>query len=464
MDREQWIDRLTETCLGECLGGKGPPDLSGRVLARADRSRRRFAIGWAAAAAAALLVAGLISVWWPGEPQKPISRKPAYAEPAAIGDYRVEGDGTVRRGAIVHTDEGTAELSMGGYAYVTMEPGSSAQIAGTQNAEEVVLTRGEIDCEVNASRGRLFAVRTELGTVSVVGTRFTVQLTEEETEMNGKKMLVNVLVGTVLVTGLNGAQSVVSAGERRAVDRGGQRQAVDRGGQRQAVDRGVRAAMTRLTTPTITEAKTPLEKEAVALALQERALQAKQQEIETKVLADAEVAAAMKAAFDAMAACEADVNANPEYADLKKEREQVSTELRQVFRGGAGRQDRANREERMRKFRELQTRSNQLREKMAKLTTEVKELAGLKKKKDEAVAAFLTKYQATLAANKEHAEIDKQLKQIEAWSAAISEQLRAERTRQFRANREERRGNAGGAGAEEGEKKEGEVDNPFEGL
>jgi len=444
MDREQWADRLTDILLGERLGGEGPPDLSGRVLARAGRSGRRLAFRWAAAAAA-LLVAGIGSLWWPSAPQKPISRKPAYAAPAVSGDYRVEGDGTIRRGAVVHTDEGTAELSMGGYAHVTMKPGSSARIAGTQNAEEVVLTRGEIDCEVKASRSRLFVVRTELGTVSVVGTRFTVQLTGEETEMNGKKMLVKVLVGAVLVTGLNGAQSVVSAGERRTWDR------------------GMRRAMTRLTTPAIADAKTPLQKESVALALQERALQAKQQEIETAVLAGAEVAAAMKAAFDAMAACEADVNANPEYADLKKEREHVSAEMRTMWRGGRrDRRDRAAREERMKKFRELRTRSNELREKMAKLTTEVKELAGLKKKKDEAVAAFLTKYQATLEANKEYTAIGKQLTQIEAWSAAISEQVRAERMRQFRADREERRRKA--EEAKEGEKKKGEVDNPFEGI
>ena len=116
----------------------------------------------------------------------------------------------------------------------------------------------------------------------------------------------------------------------------------------------------------------------------------------------------------------------------------------------------------MKKFRELRTRSNELRKKMAKMTTEVKELAELKKKKDEAVAAFLTKYQATLDANKEYTEIGKQLTQIEAWSAAISEQLRAERMRQFRADREERRKKA--EEAKEGEKKKGEVDNPFEGL
>lgn len=445
MDREQWADRLTDICLGERLGGEGPPDLSDRILARAARSGRRLAFRWAAAAAAALLVAGLVSLWLPREEAKLVALPPAYAAPAVSGDYRIEGDGTIRRGAVVHTDEGTARLSMGGYAYVTMKPGSSARIAGAQNSEEVVLTRGEIDCEVKASSGRLFTVRTELGTVSVVGTRFTVQLTEEETEMNGKKMLVKVLVGAVLVTGLNGAQSVVSAGERRTWNR------------------GARQAMTRLTTPAIADAKTPLEKESVALALQERALQAKQQEIETEVLADAEVAAAMKTAFDAMAACEADLNMNPEYADLKTEREEVSTQMREMWRGGGrNRRDRAAREERMKKYRELRTRSTQLREKMAKMTTEVKELVGLKKKKDEAVAAFLTKYQATLDANKEYAAIGKQLTQIEAWSAAIAEQVRTERMQRYRAEREERRKKA--EEAKEGEKKKGEVDNPFEGI
>lgn len=443
MDREQWIDRLTETCLGEGLGGEGPPDLSGRILARAGRPRRPLVFRWAAAAAA-LFAVGLLWMSWPRETVELVAPPTAYAAPAASGDYRIEGDGKIRRGAVVLTDEGTATLSMGGYAYVTMKPESSVQVAGEQNAEGIVLTRGEVECEVDADAEKLFTVRTEFGTVSVVGTHFTVQLTGEETEMNGRKMLVKVLAGAVLVTGLNGGQSIVNAAERRTWGR------------------GARQAMTRLTTPAIADAKTPLEKEAVALGLQQRALQAKQQEIETQVLADADVAATMKAAFDAMAACEADVAANPEYADLKKEKEEISTQMREMWRGGRNRRDRAAREERMKKFRALRTRSNEVREKMAKLTTEVKGLAELKTKKDEAVAAFLTKYQAALDANKEYTEAAEELKKIEAMAGAVGEQMRTERTQRFRAEREERRKKA-----EELKKKEakpGEVENPFDGV
>ncbi len=437
MNRDLWIDRLTDTCLGECLGGEGPPDLSGRILARAGRSGRLLVFKCAAAAAAALLVAGLISVLGPRDPQERKPAAPSYAAPVVSGDYTVEGDGRIGRGAIVHTDDGTAELSLGGYARVTMRPGSTAQIAGAQNAEEVVLSRGDVKCDVDAAGTRTFAVRTEFGTVSVVGTRFTVQLTGEETQMNGRKMLVNVLAGVVLVTGLNGAQSVVTAGERRAWGRG-----------------GARAATARPTATALAEAKTPLEKESVALALQVQALRAKQQEIEAAILAEPDVAAAMKAVFDAKVAYDAALEANPEYADLKQEAEQASTELREAFRGRRGRRGREGREERMKKYRELSARSREAREKMAKLAGEVEGLAELATKKDEVVAAFLTKYQAALAANEDLVEIKKQMEKVDAWSRAASEQRRADRIQRYRQALEERRKKAEEAKDAEQEGKE----------
>jgi len=443
MDREQWIDQLTETFLGVGLGAEEPPDLSARILERAGRSRRLPVFRWAAAAAA-LVVAGLIWHSWPADPPKRIARPPAYAAPTASGDYRVEGDGKMERGAIVHTDEGMARLSMGGYAHVTMKPGSTVQLVGAQDAEEIILTRGEVECEVNADAEKLFTAQTEFGTVSVVGTHFTVQLIGEETEMNGRKMLVKVLVGAVMVTGLNGAQSVVNAAQAREWGRA-----------------GARPQMGRQGAPAIADAKTPLEKEAVALRLQLRALREQQRELETKVLQDAGVAAAMKAALDAMAASGAALEANPEYADLKKERAKVSADMRGMWRGVRDRRNREARQERMNKFREMRKRSGELRDKMAKLAADVKGLAALKTKKDEAIAAFLTKYQAALDANKDYAEIGKQLEQVRAWAGAAGEQMRTERTERRREEREERRKKA--EELKKQEEKPGEVDNPFEG-
>ncbi len=441
MDREQWTDQLTETFLGEWLSDEEPPDLSARILARARRSERLPVLRWAAAAAA-LVVAGLIWHWSPVEPPVRIPVPPAYAAPTASGDYQVEGRGRIERGAVIHTGEGVANLCMGGYADVTMKPGSTVQLAGAEGAEEIILTRGEIECEVDADAEKLFTVQTELGTVSVVGTRFTVQLTGEETAMNGKKMLVKVLAGAVMVTGLTGAQSVVNTAQAREF------------GRRGAWPRPGRQAATA-----IADAKTPIAKEAIALGLQERALREKQSEIEAKILADTGVAAAMKAAFDAMAACDGALEANPEYADMKKERAKISTDMRSMWGGGRGRGDREGRQERMNKFREMRTRSGELRNKMTKLAGEVKELVALKAKKDEAVAAFLSKYQAVLDADKGYAETGKQLEQVRVWARAAAERVGAERSERRRAEREERRKKA-----EELKKKEEnpeEVEDPF---
>jgi len=444
MDREQWTDQLTETFLGEWLSDEEPPDLTARILERAGRSRPLPVFRWAAAAAA-LIVAGLIWNWLPVEPPKHVeapSPRPAYAAPVISGDYRVEGPGPIERGAIVHTTEGVANLNIGGYADVMMKPGSTVQLAGAEGAEEIILTRGEIECEVDADAEKLFTVQTELGTVSVVGTRFTVQLTGEETAMNGKKMLVKVLAGAVLVTGLTGAQSVVNTAQAREFGR-----------------RGARPQASRQAGTTIADAKTPIAKESVALRLQERALREKQRELEGKILQDTGVAAAMKAMFDAMAASDAALEANPEYADMKKERAKMSTDMRGMWGGGRGRGNREARQERMNKFREMRKQSGELREKMAKLAGEVKGLAALKAKKDEAVAAFLSKYQAVLDADKGYAEVGEQLAKVRVWARAAGEKIGAERAERRRAERDERRKKA--EELKKQEEKPEEVENPF---
>ncbi len=268
--------------------------------------------------------------------------------------------------------------------------------------------------------------------------------------MNARKLVVVALVGLVC-----GIVAVADAAEPRWGRRGGQPRMPMWG---QGAD--------------LENAETPLEKESVALMLRARMLRTKRDDLEMAALQEADVAAAMKAALEAIAALDEALVGNPEYADMKQEREHVQAQARGLWQGAGARdwRDRRAREERMKKYRELSRRSEELRDKMAKFEAEVKEVGELKKKKDEAIAAFLDTYKAKLDANKDYAALGEELTNVEGRLRAVMERLNAERMRRYREQRDEARRKAEEERKKlEVEKKEGkegggEVENPFEGM
>ena len=169
--------------------------------------RRRRPVAWVAAAAAALVAAAVgLSLF--------LGRYPA---PRASGSYRVIGGGLVQRGSVVQTQAGSATVDLGGYCRVNLDAGSMLQIAGAKHAEEVFLKRGRIVCQADRDVGT-FAVRTEVGTVSVTGTQFAVGIIERtgDQDMFDKRMVVRVIAGAVLVSGAWG-QTTVRAGQTATV-------------------------------------------------------------------------------------------------------------------------------------------------------------------------------------------------------------------------------------------------------
>ena len=155
-------------------------------VARPRRSRRVLRVAALAAAVACVLIVGY----------KLFSG--GYPAPSIEGSYRiVEGDG-VGRGAVIETGAENAHLEIGGYCRVAVEPASVVRIEGEEANEKIVLEKGGVVCRVDSGQGA-FAVVTGLGTVSVTGTEFTVRLIEGETPMKGKKLLVKVAVGSVLI-------------------------------------------------------------------------------------------------------------------------------------------------------------------------------------------------------------------------------------------------------------------------
>jgi ferric-dicitrate binding protein FerR (iron transport regulator) len=205
MSPEHPRDKLIDLLLREELGGEAPPDLTERILARAFPRRRRR---WLAVLAAAglLLAAGLGWFCWPASPALSVE-----------GPCEVVDGGPVRRGAAVRTADRPATLKLGGYCRVELRQETLLKIEGQEKAEAVYLEAGEVLCTVTPHTGA-FAVRTPAGTVSVVGTQFSVRVIEEkgEREPMNRRMIVSVLAGVVVVSGAWGSFELF-AGDQREV-------------------------------------------------------------------------------------------------------------------------------------------------------------------------------------------------------------------------------------------------------
>lgn len=207
-------DEIVVETDGETLVNRARPAAARarRVSPRLKRMTRRE--GWrrwqVAAMAVALAATVLIAVGlWQGR----------YPAPEAQGAIEVAAGRKLERGATVKATGGGAALRLGGYCDIQMASGSALRIDGAAKAEEVFLTQGRVDCAVDRNVGS-FQVRTEVGSVSVTGTRFTVELVPQQgaVGMNRKAMAfalaVAVTVGSVKVD-YNGQETVLRVGESR---------------------------------------------------------------------------------------------------------------------------------------------------------------------------------------------------------------------------------------------------------
>jgi len=187
-------DRLIDALLHRALGGRRPPDLTEKVLARARPRRSRW-LWWAASAAAVLLVAFLFVARSRGR----------YPRPQVDGER-------LARGAWVTAQGRTSTLSLGGYCRIQVEPGSRLRIEGTDRAEAIFLERGGVVCEMDRRVGS-FVVRAQTCTVSATGTRFTVRILEVSGGREGAEgVFVSVAAGTVLVAAF-GTEKTLGAGQ-----------------------------------------------------------------------------------------------------------------------------------------------------------------------------------------------------------------------------------------------------------
>ena len=164
----------------------------------------RWTLRVAAVAAIATLVVGL----------RALTRE-RYPEPRIQGSYAVADGGPLRRGAVLETGGEGAQLDLGDYCRVAIDPDSIVRIAGQPRDERIYLEQGRVLCDVDRQEGG-FAVDTPLCTATVKGTRFVVELVEGGPQMLRKQALVRVLTGAVLVSGAWG-QDMLAAGAAKVV-------------------------------------------------------------------------------------------------------------------------------------------------------------------------------------------------------------------------------------------------------
>jgi len=165
------------------------------LRAGAPRRLRRVAVAAAAAAAALLLAAlgALLALSGRG-----------YPEPQASGDYAVVGSPAVGRGARLAVGDKGAELRLGGYCRLTLDPNTEVVVRGGAGREAVQLERGRVVSEVTPGKGR-FALLTPIGTVEVKGTRFLTSVEYPDSlkgERDMGKLRKSAVVTVMVVTGV----------------------------------------------------------------------------------------------------------------------------------------------------------------------------------------------------------------------------------------------------------------------
>jgi len=221
MSADPFRHRLIHVLLREQLGGETPPNLTDRILDRATSDtdadtdaivelqhtrpiRFPVSLRWAMPAAAAAVALLALGIW--------MAARPRYPAPKASGDFHVVTGDSVRRGATIRSGSSPAVLELGGYCRIDLRPRTTLRIDGGPHAEGIFLEAGTAVCSVDSDVGK-FGVLTELGTVRVSGTEFTVRIAQRERR---KSMWVKVTAGAVAID--NGSKSeILLAGRERTI-------------------------------------------------------------------------------------------------------------------------------------------------------------------------------------------------------------------------------------------------------
>lgn len=401
MTEHNWGHRFVSRLLDERLGGSSPPDVRQRVHARLrQRSLRRnllrVAGGVLAAAAALVMVAGVRQ--WTASPGP--SAEPVSPGMRIEGAYTVADGGALRRGAQVWASKNGATLFLEPHVRVVMEPETALTVGDADGQEEIYLSEGTVECRVQKGHGG-FRVKTDLGTVSVVGTEFTVELTKELTEMNVRQMVVSVLAGAVLVAGPTG-ETMVKAGEKKVVTAAKPGKAVAMPGRIFGRSAGNGEGL-----------MTMERNRQGALMISSSVLQDKLDDMQQKALESETVAAAHKNAVDGEEAYRELLSKNDKVKALNEEKEKLEAQRKDIQR--PDHRDREAWREFHKEFADLHKEINAKRQAMYELIMNDPELAKAREKAEETWLAFLDEYMAALEKMDGYAELLEQIEQRQSW-------------------------------------------------
>jgi hypothetical protein len=201
--------------------GLGPSAVESAPAAFRLSSRGLF---WGAAVAAVLAVAVGVGLYLAGgHGRGPLPGR--YPGPVVRGPLTVVDGGTVRRGAEVTTAGLPARLILGNYCRLEIAPYSRLRLVGDDRDEAVSLQAGQVTCDVDRGVGG-FEVRTDAGTVTVHGTKFSaavedvshpMDLLQGVERMFTRKLAVTVFTGMVVVSGTWGDSALVAGQSREFV-------------------------------------------------------------------------------------------------------------------------------------------------------------------------------------------------------------------------------------------------------
>ncbi len=434
MSPDSWKERLLDILLEETLCGDTPPDVTSKVLRKTkgkEKARSLFNRIPVAAAAGLLLVAATLLCW-----PKPHRQK--YPSPTVKWGCHVQGGDAEGRNALLTTTDTPGGVALGGYVDVTLGTDTALQIRGREGEEEVQLQQGRILCEVAEGRGR-FTVRTEFGNVLVLGTKFTVEIKNEEEDMNMRQMVVKVLAGVVLLAAPGETGQLVHAGEERAAgDRGRGRRGggQTRGGWGNWGGRGDWQNMiNRFMGNGEDEQEEPSKQQA--LEIYQNALQARMDKIKEKAFVDEKVATALATALKAARKIEETLAARPEVKQLEEARKAAEEERNNVQRPTDFRnrdQWRAYGEQ----VRDMQRKVREVDNQLAELTDNDPALIKLREEAEAAWIAFLEAYTAALEAQPEYKPLSEELAEADKWISEIHQEERRERRNEWEQRRKAR--------------------------
>jgi hypothetical protein len=172
----------------------------------------------AAAAVAAVFVAalglGLVALW--NQYPQPLAEGDLLVVPAGPDEKSGEG---LQRGALVIAGQGGAELRLGGYCHLVLQPDTELVLAGQPRAEEVEVRAGSVTARIVPERGA-FTCRTPLGPLRVLGTEF-VTTVEYPHLFQGEEPMKRLTVVTVAV--LSGVVGFDLAGQSGTLTAGASR-------------------------------------------------------------------------------------------------------------------------------------------------------------------------------------------------------------------------------------------------